>query len=177
MSDFVTPWAPQSSYIKLYLNENNFIFEPYFKFVFILENLQKNRKVAKIRYREFLYTLHGIFQSVNVFPGLRYQSCYIIFLFFFLDGLKNKLWTCATLFLKVPQCIARQVPLSMRFLSQEYWSGLPFSPPGYLPNPGIKAASFLSPAAAGRFFTNCTIWEAPFIYISWLIDFYVTLGL
>ena len=29
-------------------------------------------------------------------------------------------------------------PLSMGFSRQEYWSGLPFPSPGYLPNPGIE---------------------------------------
>jgi len=29
----------------------------------------------------------------------------------------------------------------MGFSRQEYWSGLPFSSPGDLPNPGIKARS------------------------------------
>ena len=29
---------------------------------------------------------------------------------------------------------------------QEYWSGLPFPPPGDLPNPGIKPTSTESPA-------------------------------
>ena len=33
---------------------------------------------------------------------------------------------------------------------QEYWSGLPCPPPGDLPNPGIKPASLMSPALAGR---------------------------
>ena len=42
--------------------------------------------------------------------------------------------------------IAQQAPLSMGFSKQEYWSGLPCPPPGDLPNPGIKLASFLSPA-------------------------------
>ena len=37
-----------------------------------------------------------------------------------------------------------QAPLSMGFCRQEYWSGLPFPPPGNLPDPGIKAASFTS---------------------------------
>ena len=38
--------------------------------------------------------------------------------------------------------IARQAPsLSMRFSRQEYWSGLPFSSPGDLPDPGIKLRS------------------------------------
>ena len=34
--------------------------------------------------------------------------------------------------------VACQVPLSTEFFRQEYWSGLPFPPPGNLPNPGIK---------------------------------------
>ena len=29
---------------------------------------------------------------------------------------------------------------------QEYWSGLPFSPPGELPNPGTEPESVVSPA-------------------------------
>ena len=29
----------------------------------------------------------------------------------------------------------------MGFPKQEYWSGLPFPPPGELPNPGIKPSS------------------------------------
>ena len=33
---------------------------------------------------------------------------------------------------------ALQAPLSMGFSSQEYWSGLPFPSPGYLPDAGIK---------------------------------------
>ena len=35
-----------------------------------------------------------------------------------------------------PWTVARHAPLSMRFSRQEYWSGLPFPLPGYLPNPG-----------------------------------------
>ena len=37
--------------------------------------------------------------------------------------------------------IAYQVPLSMGFTRQEYWSGLPFPSPGDLPDPGIKPGS------------------------------------
>ena len=33
---------------------------------------------------------------------------------------------------------APQAPLSTEFSKQEYWSGLPFPPPGDLPAPGIK---------------------------------------
>ena len=42
----------------------------------------------------------------------------------------------------------------MGFPRQEYWSGLPFSSPGDLPDPGIKPAS---PALAGRFLTTSAI--------------------
>ena len=43
-----------------------------------------------------------------------------------------------------------QVPLSMEFSGQEYWSGLPFPSPGDLPDLGMKP---VSPELAGRFFT------------------------
>ena len=41
--------------------------------------------------------------------------------------------------------IACQAPLSMEFPRQEYWSELPFFPPGDLSNPGIKPTSPVSP--------------------------------
>jgi len=53
-----------------------------------------------------------------------------------------------------------QACLSMALSRQEYWSGLPFPSPGYLPNSGIEPASLLSPALAGRFFTTSATWEA-----------------
>ena len=37
--------------------------------------------------------------------------------------------------------VAHQAPLSMGFSRQEYWSGLPFSSPGDLPNSGIEPRS------------------------------------
>ena len=46
---------------------------------------------------------------------------------------------------------AFQAPLSMEFSRQEYWSGLPFSTPGALPDPGIKP---VSPALAGECLTT-----------------------
>ena len=39
----------------------------------------------------------------------------------------------------------------MGFSWPEYWAGLPFPPPGYLPDPGIEPES---PVLAGRFFTT-----------------------
>ena len=48
----------------------------------------------------------------------------------------------------------------MGFPRQEYWSGLPSSPPGDITDPGIQPASLTSSALAGGFFTISTTWEA-----------------
>ena len=47
--------------------------------------------------------------------------------------------------------VACQAPLSVGFSRQEYWNGLPFPPPGDIPDPGTKPKS---PALAGGFFTT-----------------------
>ena len=41
--------------------------------------------------------------------------------------------------------VAHQTSLCMGFPRQEYWSGLPFPPPGYLPDTGIEPESLASP--------------------------------
>ena len=51
-----------------------------------------------------------------------------------------------------PWTVAHQAPLSMGFSRQEFWSGLPFSPPGGLPDPEIEPLSLASPELAGRSF-------------------------
>ena len=50
-----------------------------------------------------------------------------------------------------PWTVACQAPLSVGFPRQEYWSGLPLTSPGGLPDPGIVP---VSPALAGGFFTT-----------------------
>ena len=45
----------------------------------------------------------------------------------------------------------------LEFPRREYWSGLPFPTPGYLPDPGIEPTS---PALAGGFFTTGATREA-----------------
>ena len=40
-----------------------------------------------------------------------------------------------------PWIVAHQVPPSMGFSTQEYWSGLPFLSAGDLPDPGIEPRS------------------------------------
>ena len=59
-----------------------------------------------------------------------------------------------------PWTVAHQPPPSMGLPRQEYWIGLPCSPPGDLPYPGTKPTSLTSPALAGRFFTITATWES-----------------
>ena len=54
-------------------------------------------------------------------------------------------WLFATLW-----TISCQAPLLMGSSRQEYWNGLPCPPPGYLPDPGIKPMSLMSPELTGR---------------------------
>ena len=42
---------------------------------------------------------------------------------------------------ETPWTVAHQVPPSMGFSRQEYWSGLPFPSPGDLPKPGMEPRS------------------------------------
>ena len=58
-----------------------------------------------------------------------------------------------------------QAPLSMLFSRQEYWSGLPYPPPGDLPNPGFKCTSLISPALAGWFFTTSATGKPTYDYL------------
>ena len=59
-----------------------------------------------------------------------------------------------------PWTVAHQVPLSMGFSRQKYWSGFPFPSPGDLPNPGTKPRSLTSPALAGGFFMTSATWKS-----------------
>ena len=60
-----------------------------------------------------------------------------------------------------PWTVALQAPLSRGFSKGEYWSGLPFPPPGDLPDSGIEPASLVSPTRVGRYFTISATREAP----------------
>ena len=47
--------------------------------------------------------------------------------------------TKSCLTLATPWTVALQAPLSVGLSRQEYWSGLPFAPPGDLPESGIES--------------------------------------
>ena len=51
-----------------------------------------------------------------------------------------------------PWIVAWESPPSMQFSRQEYWSGLPFLPPGDLPDSGIKPACPTSPVLTDGYF-------------------------
>ena len=52
-----------------------------------------------------------------------------------------------------PWTVAQKAPLSVGLSQQEFWSGLPFLPPGDLPDPQVEQAYPVAPALAGGFFT------------------------
>ena len=93
------------------------------------------RRSFSINYLEFFYMgdylLHLFIQSRACLP-----SCSVVS-----DSVTLRIVAC-------------QAPLSMGFFRQEYWSGLPCSPPGDLPNSEIEPTSPVSPALADGFFTT-----------------------
>ena len=58
-----------------------------------------------------------------------------------LDRLKERIRSVMSDSSVIPWTVAYQVPPSMEFSRQEYRSGLPFSSPGDLPNPGLEPGS------------------------------------
>ena len=64
-----------------------------------------------------------------------------------------------------PRIIAHEVPFSLGLSQQEYWSGLPFPHPGYLPHPGIVSTSLMSPSLASGFFIISDTWKALYLFI------------
>ena len=55
-----------------------------------------------------------------------------------------------------PWTVAYQAPPSTGFSRQDYWTGLPYSPPGELLDPGIEPASLKSLALVSGFFITGT---------------------
>ena len=53
-----------------------------------------------------------------------------------------------------PMTVAHQTPLTIGFSRQEYWSEVPFPPPGDLPNPGTEPTSPEATVLVSEFFTT-----------------------
>ena len=58
--------------------------------------------------------------------------------------------------------IAHQSLLTLGFSRQEYWSGLPYPPPGDLPHPGIEPRSPVAPALQVDSLL-LSHWESPYL--------------
>ena len=78
-----------------------------------------------------------------IFPLVQYKFYYSAKL----RGAKSGIISCGGLVAKLCPIlvtlwtVAHQAPLPIGFSRQEFWSGLPFSSPGYLPDPGIEPGS------------------------------------
>ena len=93
-------------------------------------------------------SIHGIFQArVLEWGAVAFSVGHFSSVQFFAT-----LWT-----------IGARLFCPLEFSRQEYWSGLPCPPPGYLFDPEIKSKALISPALAGGFFTTSTTWEAPYV--------------
>ena len=68
--------------------------------------------------------------------------------------------SCVLLFVTL-WTVARQAPLSMGFFRQEYWSGLPFTPPEDFPDPA-RDQTWVS-CIAGKFFLLLNHWGSPWV--------------
>ena len=75
---------------------------------------------------------HLLYHLFSHFPVGEYSRC-------FLTCCCSVTKSC--LIVASPWTVTCQIPLSMGFLRKECWSGLPFLPPGDLPNPGIEPTS------------------------------------
>ena len=87
------------------------------------------------------------FKGMENRKKLKHLVIYITYSFiniFFYQAFKNIIllllfscWFLSDSFV-TPWTVAHQSPLSLGFPRQKYWSELPFSSPGDLPDPGIK---------------------------------------
>ena len=100
--------------------------------------MSKKTRICLPYMREFRFTVNMKIVSQT---SARDSSAYFIQLMLRSSVLSDSanLWT-----------VTHLAPLPMGFSRQKYSSGLPFPPPGDLPDSGIKP---VSPALSGRFFT------------------------
>ena len=73
---------------------------------------------------------------------------------------------CHSQLFVTPWTVACQVPLSMGFPRQEYWSEWLSPPPEDLPDPATEPKSLVSPALAGGFSATTATYEVHFELIT-----------
>ena len=85
--------------------------------------------------------------EIPLFKTFHPSSHMFIIIIIFLSESGNRVGGLVTklcLTLATPWTVAHEAPLSMGFSRQESWSGLPFPPPGDLPNPETESRSLES---------------------------------
>ena len=77
-----------------------------------------------------------------IFKNIKWKIPEVIHTFYITQSFWAKVKSLSHVRLCDPMdCSLHQAPPSMGFSRQEYWNGLPFPPPGDLPNPGVKPRS------------------------------------
>ena len=126
---------------------------------------QKKKEILNLQISKFWYQTLTMWETIpsNFYHQNRKYKCWKLSWYWTLHILRFCLsthtyaftlspFTGISLFV-TPRVGAHQAPLSMEFSRQEYWSGLPFSSPGDLPDPGID---LVCPALQADFFTYWT---------------------
>ena len=113
---------------------------------YLISEVSTDRVFISLTLRLHPSSMGKMTAASHFLPSTNVTSCVVLSCF----SLFATLWT-----------VASQAPLSMGLSRQEYWSRLPFPPPGNLPYPEMEPVSLTSPALAGGFFTATTAWEAP----------------
>ena len=97
-----------------------------------------------------LFVLAPKLETSQMFLTVQWLKCVIFTKKYYITYYVTMSCSVATRFFVTPWIIASQAPRSVEFSRQEYWSGLPFPPPGDLPDPLIEPGST---CIADRFFT------------------------
>ena len=99
-------------------------------------------------------TLFQIHLHYRLLQNIEYSSCamqlspcwlsvlhIVVYICLSLKYMKMKVLLSHIWLFLIPQTVVHQAPLSVEFSRQEYWSRLPFPPPGDLPDPGTEPRS------------------------------------
>ena len=107
--------------------------------------------------------------NIHCFPPIRrnYTGCFWTFplAWMVITSAMSRSVVQSCLDSATPWTVARQAPLSMGFSRQEYRSGLPFPPPGDLPNSWIESTSPAFPALRADSFYCCAPGKPNYINI------------
>ena len=100
-------------------------------------------------------SVYGVAQSRTRLKRLSSSSSSLFSVHWFTSYWLLSVLTLSCVRLLRPCGLSCQVPPSMEFFRQEYWSGLPFLSQGDLPKPRIEPMTLTSSALAGTLHCSC----------------------